>query len=120
MSIDGDHAGWYATALGLLAVAGGLLGLRKKASDDSVHLAKNTAERIEVESSRAELQRLRRELSECKATCAGLVSDNEHLSAELLTAQHYASKYWESLAKRAGTEFQDLDDIPRPPPKRRT
>lgn len=115
----GDHSGWYAMALSLIAVIGGLLGLRKKASSDSVQIAKDTAEKLRIESAEEELQRLRRELEDCRTEKARLDSDNAHLSGELISAQHYAEKYFESLAKRAGTDFADLRDLPPAPPQKR-
>ncbi len=120
MNIDGDHAGWYATATGFLVLLAGALGLRLKKSGDDVQIAKNNAERRDVETAQQELQRLRRSLEDCRTENAGLKADNAHLSIELMNAQHLASRYMESLAERAGTRPVELDDIPRPPPKRRT
>ena len=118
-SDGGDHSGWYAMAVSLIAVVGGLLGLRKKASSDSVQIAKDRSEVAEVENAQQEVARLRRQAVKDAEKIAGLERDNLHLSSELLHARHYADKYMQSLAQRAGTDFADLTEIPKPPPKRR-
>ena len=116
-SDGGDHTGWYGIASGLLVVALGLLGIRKKASSDSVQIAKDRSEVADVENAQQEVARLRRQAVKDAEKIAGLERDNLHLSSELLHARHYADKYMQSLAERAGTDFADLQDMP--PPKRR-
>lgn len=117
--LDGDHTGWYGVAVTLLVFVGGLLGLRKKASGDSVQIAKDRSEIADVESAQQEVARLRRQAVKDAEMIAGLERDNLHLANELLHAQRYADRYMQSLAERAGTDFADLTEIPKPPPKRR-
>ncbi len=67
----------------LMTTIGGGLYLRRRKSSDDVQIARDKADKTEVESLAAEVQRLRRQATDDARMVAQLTADNMHLRGDV-------------------------------------
>ncbi len=106
-----------AIASGIVALAiagGGLLALRHKASKVTLEVARDKADRTEVESLIAEVQRLRLQAVADAEEKAKLHAENEHLGVDLLRLEHEIHKRTRGLPEEVrrviDTAFIEFDE----------
>lgn len=109
-----EPTGVAGALVALTTAVGGALYLRRRISRDGVEIAKDRADRTEVESLAAEVQRLRRKTTEDAGAIAGLKAENLYFSRELMRTIHLAEKYARGLKPEVRavieTDFAGLDN----------